>query len=180
MDDRANIDGGLELVNAVGSGSLGAELDLTQIAAVLGKMAEYDPERYSGVYLDDDAPLVTFYRTGKYILTGASSEEALHTFRERVLQTLSECKIIQSPDDEWFRVQNLVFSADLGKSINLNALAICLSLDRIEYEPEQFSGLMYRPPEEQVVVLVFSSGKAVITGAQREKVSQRHLALFIK
>jgi len=37
-------------------------------------------------------------------------------------------------------VQNIVTSADLGESLNLNAIAIGLGLEHIEYEPEQFPG----------------------------------------
>jgi len=40
-----------------------------------------------------------------------------------------------------------------------------LGLKNIEYEPEQFPGLVYRVIEPDVVVLMFGSGKAVITGA---------------
>jgi transcription initiation factor TFIID TATA-box-binding protein len=37
------------------------------------------------------------------------------------------------------------------------------------YEPEQFPGLIYRMTEPKVVLLVFASGKLVITGAKREE-----------
>ena len=36
------------------------------------------------------------------------------------------------------------------------------------YEPEQFPGLIYRMNNPQVVLLIFSSGKMVITGAKSE------------
>ncbi len=37
-------------------------------------------------------------------------------------------------------------------------------MERIEYEPEQFPGLVYRIDELLVVILLFGSGKLVITG----------------
>jgi hypothetical protein len=37
----------------------------------------------------------------------------------------------------------------------------------VEYEPEQFPGLVYRLDEPRVVVLLFGSGKLVCTGARR-------------
>jgi transcription initiation factor TFIID TATA-box-binding protein len=73
--------------------------------------------------------------------------------------------MITAPDDEWFRIQNLVCTAELGESLNLNALAIGLGLESTEYEPEQFPGLIYRPPEADSVVLLFASGRVVITGS---------------
>jgi transcription initiation factor TFIID TATA-box-binding protein len=60
----------------------------------------------------------------------------------------------------------MVLSGDLGQQLNLNAIAIGLGLKNIEYEPEQFPGLVYRVSPPDVVVLMFGSGKAVITGAK--------------
>lgn len=51
------------------------------------------------------------------------------------------------------------------QSLNLNALAIGLGLEVTEYEPEQFPGLVYRPAEAANVVLLFTSGRVVITGS---------------
>ncbi|MGZ7171974.1 MAG: TATA-box-binding protein, partial [Halobacteriota archaeon] len=50
--------------------------------------------------------------------------------------------------------------------LNLNAIAIGLGLENIEYEPEQFPGLVYRLSEPKVVVLLFGSGKLVVTGGR--------------
>jgi transcription initiation factor TFIID TATA-box-binding protein len=63
-------------------------------------------------------------------------------------------------------MQNFVCTADLDEPANLNALAIGLGLERTEYEPEQFPGLVYRPEDGDAVLLVFGSGKVVITGAK--------------
>lgn len=63
-------------------------------------------------------------------------------------------------------VQNIVSSADLDRSLDLNAIAISLGLENIEYEPEQFPGLVYRLDEPNVVALLSGSGKLVITGGQ--------------
>ncbi|HEX7514883.1 MAG TPA: TATA-box-binding protein, partial [archaeon] len=56
--------------------------------------------------------------------------------------------------------------ADLHSVLNLNAIAIGLGLENIEYEPEQFPGLVYRLSEPKVVVLLFGSGKLVVTGGR--------------
>jgi len=64
-------------------------------------------------------------------------------------------------------VQNIVASSDLGAKINLNAIAISLGLEKVEYEPEQFPGLVYRLDVPKVVVLLFGSGKLVCTGAKK-------------
>jgi transcription initiation factor TFIID TATA-box-binding protein len=48
----------------------------------------------------------------------------------------------------------------------MNAVALGLGFENIEYEPEQFPGLVYRIKQPKVVVLIFSSGKLVITGGK--------------
>ena len=155
------------VVNVVGSGSLAAEFDLEKVAADIGSIAEYDPDKYPAMYLRlrEDTPLVTLYRTGKYIITGADSEDRAHAMRERFLDLLSDNGIIVEPDDKRFQIQNLVCTANLGEALNLNALAIGLGLESTEYEPEQFPGLIYRPSKADSVVLLFASGRVVITGS---------------
>lgn len=37
------------------------------------------------------------------------------------------------------------------------------------YEPEQFPGLVYRMKDPKVVILLFASGRTVITGAKNEE-----------
>jgi len=60
----------------------------------------------------------------------------------------------------------MVCSYDLGKYINLNKVVITLNVENIEYEPEQFPGLVYRIKDPKIVVLIFSSGKIILTGGK--------------
>jgi len=60
----------------------------------------------------------------------------------------------------------MVCSYDLGKYINLNKVVITLNVENIEYEPEQFPGLVYRIKDPKIVVLIFSSGKIILTGGR--------------
>lgn len=75
-------------------------------------------------------------------------------------------------------MQNIVASVDFDYRLNLNAIAIGLGLENIEYEPEQFPGLVYRLDEPAVVALLFGSGKAVMTGAKTtEEITQATTAV---
>jgi transcription initiation factor TFIID TATA-box-binding protein len=60
----------------------------------------------------------------------------------------------------------MVCSYNLGKYININKLSVTLNLENIEYEPEQFPGLVYRIKDPRIVVLIFSSGKIILTGGR--------------
>ncbi len=63
-------------------------------------------------------------------------------------------------------ITNMVCSYNLGKYININKLSVTLNLENIEYEPEQFPGLVYRIKDPRIVVLIFSSGKIILTGGR--------------
>lgn len=60
----------------------------------------------------------------------------------------------------------MVAVGTIDAEIDLNELSIELGLENIEYEPEQFPGLVYRPSDTNCVLLVFGSGKVVITGGR--------------
>ena len=81
------------------------------------------------------------------------------------------------------KIENVVASASLGTPIKLEKLVA--KLDGVEYEPEQFPGLVYRIKEPKVAMLLFGSGKIVCTGARKitdvslavEKLSQELTSL---
>ncbi|MFQ6012318.1 MAG: TATA-box-binding protein [Thermoplasmata archaeon] len=157
----------IKIENVVASTSLGGELDLQAIALALGG-AEYEPEQFPGLIyrLKDPKTATLLFRSGKVVCTGAKSLEDVRTAIRTVARQIEESglEINTDPDIE---VQNIVASSDLGQEINLNAIAISLGLERVEYEPEQFPGLVYRLDEPKVVVLLFGSGKLVCTGARK-------------
>ncbi len=62
------------------------------------------------------------------------------------------------------KIENVVASASLGVPIKLEK--IVSSLDGIEYEPEQFPGLVFRMDDPRVTFLLFGSGKIICTGGR--------------
>lgn len=160
-DPRKTID----LQNVVASTGIKQELDLERVAMDLPG-ADYDPENFPGIVYRTEEPRAAtlLFRSGKMVATGASSVEDVHATLNGVFEDLRNLGI-KIGDDSKITVQNMVASADLGQRLNLNASAIGLGLENTEYEPEQFPGLVYRVDEPSVVVLLFGSGKMVITGA---------------
>jgi transcription initiation factor TFIID TATA-box-binding protein len=65
------------------------------------------------------------------------------------------------------KIENVVASASLNVPIKLEKLVA--NLDGIEYEPEQFPGLVMRLKDPKAAALIFSSGKIVCTGAKSPK-----------
>jgi len=62
------------------------------------------------------------------------------------------------------KIENIVASAALGVEIPLEK--IVSKMEGMEYEPEQFPGLVYRMKEPKAAALIFGSGKIVCTGAR--------------
>ena len=63
-------------------------------------------------------------------------------------------------------VVNMVASTQLTESIDLYDVSNKLG---INYEAEQFPGMVYRVATPKVCILLFRSGKAVVTGAKSEE-----------
>jgi len=156
----------IKIENVVASTTLGEELDLQSIALALDG-AEYEPEQFPGLIyrLKEPKTATLLFRSGKVVCTGGRSlphvQEAIKKVAKQIEKAGIKVKVEPKID-----VQNIVASSDLGQEINLNAIAISLGLERVEYEPEQFPGLVYRLDSPKVVVLLFGSGKLVCTGAK--------------
>ncbi len=65
-------------------------------------------------------------------------------------------------DGIYYHVENIVASASLDVDIDLFSLA--LSVDNVEYEPEQFPGAILKIDDPHSSLLVFKNGKLICTG----------------
>ncbi len=128
---------------------------------------EYNPDQFPGLIFRLDSPKVTalIFKSGKMVITGAKSTEELIKAVKKIVRTLYKKGIIITGRPK-IQIQNIVASANLYREVNLEKAAFLLENNM--YEPEQFPGLIYRMSDPQVVLLIFSSGKMVITGAKSE------------
>jgi transcription initiation factor TFIID TATA-box-binding protein len=155
--------------NIVASTSFAEKLDLDVIAQSLEE-AEYEPEQFPGlVYrLDEPKTATLLFRSGKANCTGAKNVEDVRKTVNIIADKLNAMGIdVYKKEDLKIVIQNIVAISDLGTELNLNEVAMGLGLENVEYEPEQFPGLVYRIKEPKVAMLLFGSGKIVCTGARR-------------
>ncbi|MGC8597200.1 MAG: TATA-box-binding protein [Thermocladium sp.] len=152
--------------NIVATVNLGVDLNLEMLAEKL-PAAEYNPEQFPGLILRLQKPKISalIFRTGNMVCTGAKSEDELKRAIKSLIKILNEygAEIPMNPD---IQVQNIVASGNLHAEVDIERSA--LMLENSMYEPEQFPGLIYRMGDPKVVLLIFSSGKIVCTGAKRD------------
>ncbi len=157
----------IKIENIVATVTLDQGLDLGAIARSIPNV-EYDPEEFPGLVLRLDNPKLTalVFSTGKMVITGAKSTQMLIKGFKRILRLFYKHGILIAGKPR-VQIQNVVASANLNAEVNLEIAAE--QLDNVMYEPEQFPGLIYKMNEPRVVLLIFSSGKMVITGAKSEE-----------
>ncbi len=156
----------LKIENIVASGVIADEIDLAEISSKI-EGCELNTKRFPGaVYrLDEPRMASLIFSSGKVVLTGIRNEESLGEGLNKVLSSLKEAGVNILPVPK-VAVTNIVCSYDIGRFINLNRVVAKLSLEAIEYEPEQFPGLVYRIKDPKIVALIFSSGKIILTGGK--------------
>ncbi len=156
----------LKIENIVASGVIAEAIDLAEISEKIDG-CELNKKRFPGaVYRIDNPKMASLiFSSGKVVLTGIRNEAALDEGLAKVLASLKEAgvKVLDVPR---VAVTNIVCSYDIGRFINLNRVVATLSLEAIEYEPEQFPGLVYRIKDPKIVALLFSSGKIILTGGK--------------
>lgn len=158
----------VEVVNIVAGGNLGTELDLSELhshfAAIKEYQADYDPESSNALQLhfEENGPLCMIYRTGKFVMTGADSDECLEKNFNYLVEEFKKIGLIG--DDIDLEIYNKVFTEDLETDIDLSKLSIYLGFENTEYEPEQTPFLIYKPTNTKGVATIASSGKIVING----------------
>jgi len=108
------------------------------------------------------------FRSGTYTIAGASSWSEVLEMVNWLSSTLRsvDAPVEPSKMEESIAVKYLVLTGELGASLNLSAAVIALGMENSEYEPEQFPALIHRPESSDCTVLLFSTGKITITGAQ--------------
>ncbi|GCF16245.1 transcription factor [Haloarcula mannanilytica] len=165
----------MNVVSTMGSGDLGRELNLDSVIDSLKNEFDIESNWHRDsmvtVRLEPDGPALTLYRTGTYQIRGTDSRDSLLDANKALLSALERIGVEFTEPS--FEQKNAVYLEDFDRTIQLEALAVHLGLENVEYEPEQFPGVIYRPPELGTVNLVFSSGKTIISGTIHEDVAER-------
>lgn len=153
-----------QLQNIVSTVNLSCRLDLKKIA-LHARNAEYNPKRFAAVIMRIREPRTTalIFSSGKMVCTGAKSEDDSRLAARKYARVVQKLGFPAKFLD--FKIQNMVGSCDVKFPIRLEGLVLTHG-QFSSYEPELFPGLIYRMVKPRIVLLIFVSGKVVLTGAK--------------
>lgn len=157
-----------KIVNLVISTSLDHKIPLERLIMDLPN-TEYNPEQFPGLIMKIKDPSASFliFSSGKIVCTGTKSLEEVDFAIEKLIDYLKKVDIIITIVPK-IRVENVVASSDIDMKLDLNEIAI--KLNNVEYEPEQFPGLVFKIHDDtRATFLIFGNGKIVCTGTKSDK-----------
>jgi len=156
----------VQIQNVVAVAVLDQKIDLPSIIKAF-RNVENKP-KFPGLVFRLKRPKTStlIFGTGKMVCTGARSEKMARSAVKKVVSEMKKAGIIILGEPR-ISIENVVASADVGGDVDLEKASEVL--DNILYEPDQFPGAIYRMEELGVVILIFHTGKLVITGAKREE-----------
>lgn len=157
--------------NIISSASVDIEVDL-KLMAVSIRNAEYNPKKVNTLIIRIKKPNCTalIFRNGRIMLTGTkNAKDSLYGCKKiaKLIKRITNTNIKLKN----FKIENIIASASCNIPVRLESLAqdhkgYC------NYEPELFAGLVYRykpSTKLKAVILIFVSGKIIITGCKSEK-----------
>ena len=159
--------------NIITSVNLGSNLNLKDIALKI-KNAEYNSNKSSTITLKSKGTKITLtlFSNGKMICSGAKSEKESKSNCEKFIKILKKLNFNVEPKD--YKIQNIIASYNTKFKISLSNLYSNLNFENnnnyCKYNKENFPGLIYFINEAKINIVVFESGKVIISGAKKIKV----------
>jgi transcription initiation factor TFIID TATA-box-binding protein len=170
--NKIDSDNQLSTSNVIGLVKISDHLNLEKIYAGLDNTS-YEPEQFSGlIYRNEEPPgTVTLFKTGNVICSGANDTKNVRVIISNLLDKL---RFLDIPIFDSYKIQikNIVSTKSLNQSINLAKVALSFGLENVDYEPDDFPGLIYKTEEPRATFIIFESGKIICTGAESNSVAE--------
>lgn len=141
-------------------------IDIERLGQTL-PYTNYDRNKFAAITIRLSDPVCTclLFTSGKLVVTGASSwtEGLLTAYCIRdILAKVFNGKVFNVIS---YDVQNIVAHVEIGHSLDLESMYNDNSREAT-FQRNLFPGLIYRPLDQNIVLLCFKSGKVVITGGK--------------
>lgn len=129
----------------------------------------YDKRRFAAITIRLEEPRTTalLFSSGKLVITGAVSKQMAISAVRSTIYTLANVFEHLNISCHSFAVQNIVCNVKIPgiETIDVKKLYE-LFATHCTYQPSIFPGLIFRPPESPIVLLIFKSSRIVVTGAR--------------
>lgn len=153
-----------EIVNVVATASLNQKIDLNEASKIENTI--YDHKKYRGrvVYLKtlDMQGKVVIFSSGKLISVGTKSLIEAKKDLQTTVKILARQHLI-SPIHITVKIRNIVAIFSFNEKIDLEKL---IEKNQIIYEPEQFPAAIMKQTNPKATMLIFASGKIVLSGVK--------------
>lgn len=172
--DVANVDGNVILPtvhNIVSTSTVESSsgyIDLQRVSKLLPN-SRYDRKRFAAVTLRIAEPNCTglLFSSGKLVVTGSVSRYACILASHTISALLRDADPSQDYRITSCNVQNMVAHAVIGDGYYIDVDSFYIAYNEFStYQKNVFPGLVFRPPDSPVVLLIFGSGKVVCTGGK--------------
>ncbi len=116
-----------------------------------------------------------FYGSGKFLITGAKSEQEIIDIANHVVSYIKEYEVDNNIKN--ININNRVYMDQLDFEVDLEKLIIELTNYDASYEPEVFPGMNFKD-KYGITYLLFGSGKITITGVKSLDDFEEHVSEF--
>ncbi len=156
----------IKIENIVAYAKISELLDIELISEKIPN-SSYNPDEFNGLSIkfDDLKIAAIILPNGKIVCTGAKKIEDAESIIKKLAKQVKNIGFEIEKNYE-VKIENVIASTDLKQELHLASIANALVLQNVDYEPEKFPGLAYKMEELCTVVLLFSPGKIVCTGAK--------------
>jgi transcription initiation factor TFIID TATA-box-binding protein len=153
----------MKIVNIVATVILAEPLDLNGVHKHLsGSKFPKTGSPWLQYRLQPENYYTTFYKSGKFLVTGVTSPDDIRPIADRIISILKKNAIKVKITD--IKIHNFVVVDTIGHEVQFEKIISSLQNVNIEYEPEQFPGMIIKMGGHSF--LLFSSGKIVLTGVR--------------
>jgi transcription initiation factor TFIID TATA-box-binding protein len=153
--------------NIVSTTKLTDELNIQQLANKI-ENSKYDPNEFPGLIFHYSEPktVAFLFPSGKLVCTGAKNIKDAKNVINKTKNNIQNTGLstVREPEIE---IQNIVSSSDVGRKLNLKSIVDSQIFENVEYNPEEFPGLIYKMDDLGMMSILFESGKIINTGAKK-------------
>ena len=163
----------MEIVNIVATVEMEKPFDLEELLVKLPNCER--AHHWVKTRIPPGNKYTAFYGSGKFLITGAKSEQELNDVANNVVSFIQEHGV--DNDIKNININNRVFMDQLDFEVDLDKLIVELNDYDASYEPEQFPGMNFKD-DYGLTYLLFGSGKITITGVKSLDNLEENVAEF--